>query len=87
MRCTSTKQETNDILGKISFCCHCEEHTCSFNLIPTSQVHTPTFFRYDHLCMRGQVVSLDVILRNKPSYSFGYERLQKMHKIFEGKMF
>ena len=48
---TPTKQETSDILGKISFWYHCKEHVFGFHLIQKSSSYS-YFLRYDHLCIR-----------------------------------
>ena len=58
------KQGTSDILGKMSFTCHCKEYTFSFNLIPKSSSYS-YFLRYDYYVyktVRG--FSGSVILRN-----------------------
>ena len=65
MWATPTKQETSDILGKMSFWYHCKEHTFCFDLEPKSSSYSH-FFRwkeyeldlFDHLCKRPWVVSL-----------------------------
>ena len=51
MWCTPTKQETSDILGKMSFWYHCKEHTCSFHLIPKSNSYSSYFLRYAKSCI------------------------------------
>ena len=84
------KQGTNDILGKMSFWYHCQEHTFSFNLIPKSGSYS-YFLKYDHLCMSPKAISLkELILRNWPLKFLiivldltGYRNC----RIFCGKMF
>ena len=42
---------TTDILGKMSFWCHCKEFAFSCNSVPKSSSY-PYFCIYDHMCMR-----------------------------------
>ena len=63
-----------------------------FNLIPKSSPYSPTFWDMT-ICVRDYLSSFSgkEIFRNQPykvsySYSYGYDRLQKMQK-FCGKMF
>ena len=67
----------------------CKEHTFSFNLIPKSSSYS-YFMRYDHLCIRPFKQFLwkcaieKIGLYSFLSYSFGFDRLQKIQNFSAG---
>ena len=89
MWCTPTKQGTSDILDKMSFWYGCKEHTFRCNLIPKSCrfIFLLLFEIWPFVYKIVSSFSESVILKNfafkvSHSYSFGFDKLQKMQIVF-----